>query len=252
MNYKKEILDFEYFFFNPLSHGDVETFLRERSPGIREPAARVIYSGWLDTYKRKAVFFYQSQYRRHQSLTWLSFCQHYEIPDYETPANFDLEYEWVDWKENYQLSAHDEKYESMQELFGQNDTTQQYDAHSNNDNLFSHGDISHKEIDEIWFNSQIKNSVEIAEKLRSLSYDKYLETSHWKKVRSAMILINTAICQAKECAVVGESWYGGSESELQIHHLDYSNRGNERFKDLAVLCRRHHEMIHQKKRNRTF
>ncbi len=45
--------------------------------------------------------------------------------------------------------------------------------------------------------------------------------------------------------MVGESWYGGNESDLEIHHLDYSNRGNERFDDLAVLCKRHHELIHQ-------
>ena len=59
-----------------------------------------------------------------------------------------------------------------------------------------------------------------------------------------MFLINKAICQANDCNVVGESWYGGNESGLDVHHLTYENRGNERFDDLALLCRYHHELFH--------
>ena len=42
--------------------------------------------------------------------------------------------------------------------------------------------------------------------------EKYHKTTHWGKIRSAMLLINSAICQAEACHIAGESWYGGNES----------------------------------------
>jgi hypothetical protein len=101
-----------------------------------------------------------------------------------------------------------------------------------------------KDIDKIWFNGLINNPTQVIAELKSLSYERYLQTPHWRKIRAAIFLINKAICQANSCNVVGESWYGGSESGLDVHHLSYENRGNERFDDLALLCRYHHELVH--------
>ena len=247
MDYKREILHFEYFFFKPVGLSEVARYLEELiSNADIQVATTNVYIGWMSGYQRKVQLFYQSQYRKHQNLSWLSFCQHYQVPDYESPANLSLDYEWTDWKENYQLNNHFEQYQMIvKELSELNNSSQNYHSDSETNNPIPDELAIYKAIDEIWFNGLINKPLDVVTKLRSMTYEKYLETSHWKKIRAAMILINTAMCQAEECSTVRESWYGGSESDLHIHHLDYSNRGNERFNDLAVLCKRHHELIHQ-------
>jgi len=245
MDYKREVLTFEYFFFEPLSYNELAAYLQENHANTSVQITINICGEWVGSYWHKARLFYQSQYRKHQDLAWLSFCQHYQIPDYESPSNLGHDYEWADWKENYQLNDHFDQYEMIiQELSELSHTPLDRSNFSAN-NLISDELAAHKEIDKIWFNGLINNPSEVVAKLRSISYEKYLETTHWKKIKAAMILINAAICQAEQCSIVGESWHGGSESDLEIHHLDYSNRGNERFNDLAVLCKRHHELIHQ-------
>lgn len=82
-----------------------------------------------------------------------------------------------------------------------------------------------------------QQKIEELEQVSRENYEKYRETTHWKRTRSAILYISNAVCQAKECNAIGESWYGGNESEVEVHHLDYSNIGNERFDDLALLCR---------------
>lgn len=59
------------------------------------------------------------------------------------------------------------------------------------------------------------------------------------------MLVSKATCRAEACNIIGESWYGGAESELDVHHLTYKNKGTERFDDLALLCRYHHEVVHK-------
>ena len=103
MDYKREILFFEYFFFRPLSYSELAGYSHEDHADTGLQINVDIYRGWAGKYLHKARLFYQSQYRKHQDLTWQSFCQHYQIPDYEDPSNMDLDYEWADWKENYQL-----------------------------------------------------------------------------------------------------------------------------------------------------
>ena len=245
MDYKREILFFEYFFFKPLSYSELAGYSQENQANNGLQITINIYRGWVGRYWHKTQLFYQSQFRKHQDLTWLSFCQHYQIPDYESSSNLGLDYEWADWKENYQLNDHSDRYQmTIQQLSELTDTLPDRSGFKTDDSI-SDELATYKEIDKIWFNRLINNPSNVVAKLKSISYEKYLETTHWKKIRAAMILINAAICQAHQCSIAGESWYGGNESDLEIHHLDYSNRGNERFDDLAVLCKRHHELIHQ-------
>ena len=242
MDYKREILLFEYFFFKPLDYSELAGYPQENNAnaGLKD-----IYTGWIGGYWHKAQLFYQSQYRRHQDITWLSFCQHYQIPEYQSVNNLSLDYEWADWKENYRLNDHFDRYQmTVQELSTLSDTLPDRTGLKTTDSKSDEVTV-YKELDKIWFNGLINNSSDVMAKLRSISYEKYLETTHWKKIRAAMILINSAICQAAQCSIVGESWYGGNESDLEVHHLDYSNRGNERFNDLALLCKRHHITVHQ-------
>lgn len=234
---------FESFFFKPLSF---EYFVDDLAQNTEAKSSEVLlltYLGWTIDYCRKAQYFYQYQYRKHSDITWKKFCDQFNIPEYENPSNFGFDLEWNDWKGEYQLDIHyDEYQEAIQDL-----SILQKSSESKLNSVNLEGDkeiISYRDIDKIWFNRIVNNSPQMAEELRILPYEKYLETSHWKKIRSAIMLISKAVCRAKSCNIVSESWYGGAESELDVHHLTYVNRGNERFDDLALLCRYHHELIH--------
>jgi 5-methylcytosine-specific restriction endonuclease McrA len=229
-----------FFFFEPLKY---ERFVDQFGQTILDPnELRTAYLAWTSEFCRKSLLFYQNQYRAHSDITWMEFCRTYEIPDYEHPSNFSLELEWEDWKEVHLLSSHysrsEEKIESMSRL--EEKIGEEFKPNA----LLNRELIPPKEIDKIWFNDLVNNSPQVVAELRGLKYPRYLETEHWRRIRAAMFLINKAICQAADCYVVGESWYGGSESGLDVHHLTYANRGNERFEDLALLCRQHHEYLH--------
>ena len=46
-----------------------------------------------------------------------------------------------------------------------------------------------------------------------------------------------------------KSWYFGWEPEIDVHHLHYRNKGNERYSDLALLCKAHHKLWHYNQDN---
>ena len=111
---------------------------------------------------------------------------------------------------NTRSLEHFEQYQIIIEQLSESNNSKQSPSSSKTNNSIYDEAALYKEIDEVWFNGLISNPLEITAKLRSLPYEKYLETSHWKRIRAAMILINTAICQVEECSMVGESWYGGN------------------------------------------
>ena len=244
-------MDFEYFFFKPLGLEEFIEKFKDHSDKYPPEQLKNAYIEWLIDYCRKAQIFYQSQYRKHSDLTWSTFCQAYSIPEYEHPNNLDLEFEWQNWKEEYKLNSHyDEHQEIHRGLVHLQEAAQKkIDTKAS---FFVDELVSNREINRVWFNQIINNSPKKVEELKQISrenYEKYRQTTHWKRARAAILLISKAVCQAKECNMVGESWYGGNESEVEVHHLDYSNIGNERFEDLALLCKYHHGLLHTNLKN---
>ncbi len=71
-------------------------------------------------------------------------------------------------------------------------------------------------------------------RLRSLPYDEYLQTPHWRRKRRKAIRRHGDACQ---CC--------GSRIELEVHHKHYRTKGRENFSDLEVLCRDCHIGKHQ-------
>lgn len=84
---------------------------------------------------------------------------------------------------------------------------------------------------------QVEVADELA-RLRSMPYDAYLKSDHWRKTRAR------ALARAEgRCQIGGRTCPG----RLHVHHRDqeaYARRGQERPADLTVLCRRHHEQAH--------
>ena len=85
------------------------------------------------------------------------------------------------------------------------------------------------------------------------SYAGYLDSNHWKNKKIQYFKSVFSKTQIKRnlfkfkrvnignCQVCGVKDYA-----LQIHHLSYKNLGNESEKDLRHLCRKCHELQHQK------
>ena len=66
-----------------------------------------------------------------------------------------------------------------------------------------------------------------------MTYAEYLETEQWKRRR------RLALRRAGDrCQVCGAR----AGYELEVHHNDYSNLGEERDIDLVVLCKDCHEV----------
>lgn len=229
-----------FFFFEPLRFRRFVDVVRNVYDSI---TLRGSYLSWVSEFCRKSRLFYLNQYRAHSSIIWLEFCQTKNIPDYEHPSNFGLETEWDEWKDLRFLNSH---YDKSQEMIASlSRLEKEVDREFDSDAILSNVEIiPSKVIDTIWFNDLVHSPPEVIAKLKSLDYERYLQTEHWRRIRAAMFLINKAICQYNDCNIIGESWYGGSESGLEVHHLTYLNRGNERFDDLVLLCTRHHELIH--------
>ena len=66
--------------------------------------------------------------------------------------------------------------------------------------------------------------------LSGLSYELYLQTDHWVRLRERKLKQSGYRC--KVCK---------KKDTLQVHHKTYERRGREKLKDLEVLCDECHE-----------
>lgn len=69
--------------------------------------------------------------------------------------------------------------------------------------------------------------------LRTMPYDEYLQTDHWKDVRTQALRRAGYRCQV--CNDGGQ---------LDVHHRTYERRGEEAPGDVTVLCRSCHSVFH--------
>lgn len=70
--------------------------------------------------------------------------------------------------------------------------------------------------------------------LKTMPYKEYLQTKHWKMFARLAKKKAGWICNA--CS---------SGDNLNVHHLTYERRGNEKFSDVVVLCKECHEKVHE-------
>ena len=60
----------------------------------------------------------------------------------------------------------------------------------------------------------------------------YLKSAHWKETRTKALAHYGSVCAT--CGKTG----------FDVHHKTYRNLGREVLSDLAILCRKHHRMVH--------
>lgn len=73
------------------------------------------------------------------------------------------------------------------------------------------------------------------EVVRKPAYNRYIHSFEWQARRRYKLEKVGYKCE--ECGFQ-------SRKGLHVHHLDYTNFGNESAKELQVLCKRCHEIIH--------
>lgn len=71
--------------------------------------------------------------------------------------------------------------------------------------------------------------------LKAMPYAEYLRTPEWQETRRQALRRASYRCQA--C---------NGQGRLDVHHRTYERRGNERDRDLTVLCRACHDKFHDR------
>lgn len=73
------------------------------------------------------------------------------------------------------------------------------------------------------------------------TYNEYLKTKHWLKVKIRKFKSFTKKHGVKKkfCEACGK------KSTVCLHHITYENIGHEHLKDLVYLCRKCHEETHK-------
>jgi len=71
------------------------------------------------------------------------------------------------------------------------------------------------------------------ERLKSMTYYEYLATEHWQQMRKKAFKH-----YGKKCK------YCGCGNDLNVHHVTYERRGDERLEDLEIVCQDCHKRIH--------
>lgn len=74
-------------------------------------------------------------------------------------------------------------------------------------------------------------------RLKGRSYEKFLKSTYWAKVRQAVLSRDK-----NKCIVCG------TQMNLQVHHTTYKNHLKEHLhlEDLQTLCKNHHVETHRK------
>ncbi len=228
--------NYYWFIFKEVTLSDLLANLQKKE--FKQDRIKYFYEKWSKKiYPKLACKFYRQQYIYHETLIL---------------GNIKCDEEYYDkWNKNWYLKQHREsKNEEIKRLSERTFSEKNYRFFETNDEdlLLENMDLEYgsirEEIKKIWFsiNTQKDNLNSLA-RYPIINYTDYLKTKHWKTVRAAMILLNEA-----KCAMCNheESFYGlDCLSELEVHHKHYKNKGREKYEDLLLLCRSHHETIYR-------
>ena len=64
----------------------------------------------------------------------------------------------------------------------------------------------------------------------------YMRTQHWKDLKAKRMSIANYTCEVPGCA---------EQYELECHHTNYSELGDEPIEHLRIVCRNCHQQIHE-------
>lgn len=233
----------------------------ELVPWLKSGELDEAYRYWVDRFYNKAHMFYTVQLQNHARMLTRQF---YRMNGLDPDDTYELGDDWQERIDQYFASEgyyiHEERYHAAVARLeraranehpqdGITGTSIEPDV-SFYINLMEsarrgerHPFFASRRFDELWFDHVIDNEPDEVERLRRMPYKDYLQTPHWRRVRAAMVLIHRCRCQGKHCQGMDGYWLG-DEDLVHVHHVNYSNRGHERFQDLRLLCAPCHELLH--------
>jgi hypothetical protein len=206
----------------------------------------VAFNLWTRKFTRKAYLFYRAQYMQHYQSVWEHFCRGYDLAPDDTLPEW-LEEAWIDVRASERLTDHQRFVNEQQAALERYDMAYLSDSYGDPERVLRASPLN---FDALWFNMSVRTAPQQQAALRELHYDVYLTTIHWRRVRSAALLVYEAACQGKTCPARGESWYG-DETRVHVHHLCYDHLGCERYSDVTVLCVDCHQLEHENQYNRS-
>ncbi len=242
------MMKFQYIHFPTLPYDQV----RDCFPSHGDVFMRNAYANWMATFNRRSSLLYRSQLNQHARWAQNAFCDRYNITPDEM---WSYDEQWGDFRIESGIEQHQREYQriagELQSLDRKPKSVPVIELAKEliEQTVAQAAGLEHPldlemPMYELWFNSVINNSPEDRRELKYLPYKEYLKTSHWKRVRSAMLLIYSARCANPACLRSTEGSWMGDEVDLEVHHLSYANKGNERFVDLQLLCFNCHEKAH--------
>ena len=251
--------EFNYFFFRPITFDQFFNYFNTNYSFESVESAYRIYNDWLLFFCQRSSVYYRAQYDYHQEVVEKTFRIENQVPEDRSFSEYELDESWEYYSSESGLLAHYQAFESQCKIMEgtaelarlENKISPSYSLgeslreleHVRNE-IMLHQRPTTRLINDLWFNSTINNPDDVALQLRKTSYPDYLRTRHWQRIRAAMMLIHKASCQAEGHYELFESWFFGWESEIDVHHLHYRNKGNERYSDLVLLCKDHHKLWH--------
>ena len=234
-----------FLYFEPLTFSEAQIRIQSTDITLQHTTVMAIYESWLSRFYKKSHSFYRAQLHNYQRAIEREFYRRHNILEGDTLCGYYDE--WEEWASSTGLDARMEDSNLRMKRLELHMKELDKTSKNRKELLLEHSpefiaDISFG-LSEIWFNKATNSPERKRLCVREYSYEDYLSTQDWKKVRAAIILIYGARCQAQECYDLLESWYG-DEFDLNVHHISYANVGQERFSELTLLCRRHHEAEH--------
>ncbi|MCL4250041.1 MAG: HNH endonuclease [Anaerolineae bacterium] len=237
-----------YFFFNALPY-ETALALKPQSNEIDVLLWTKTYIRWSNVFDDYAKRFYLYQRVAHLETTFEKFRQIHDLDEFSQEAFWQIEQkglnkEWQAFRHERGLEEHDQTYRRVLKFLESHlkDVNQLADANTTSFNEYKELERLFPLLDEIWFNEIVvicDNQEQLM--LKYLPYSQYLRTFHWRRIRSALILLNEERCSYCGCKPHGLE---GGYRDMHVHHMSYSNRGRERYRDVILLCRSCHKEQH--------
>lgn len=240
-------------FVGDMSEGDVRAAYPEWTPQFLTAA----FKHWYDSYCHRSTLYYRQRWDNHWLFVRELFAKKTGLGVYESLYGNDA-VAWSDFAESHNLPeiefitrnelralAHLETNvnPNKEYLVSSRDIANRMLEHMESTELMPDMDVVERVLYQVWFDKIISNPPDVVNRLRSMPYPDYLKSDHWLRVRTAMLIAHGFHCQGSSC----EGWesYLGEEQYLHVHHINYKNRGNERFADLRLLCNTCHKKVHE-------
>lgn len=236
--------------FNGISQTEAAQVLAGYSADYIEAA----FKAWTDDFEHRVLLSYSAQVRRYEEyVTHQYIKQKSNVPDTESMEDWQIEayHEYLEGTDLPLMRCEQERW--MYHLKQSNSKDWAWKQPLSYMTILIEELTSDKPsprtIDvqymlwSYWFDTTINNDTSEFKRLRAMPYKDYLLTSHWRRVKEAIMIAYQARCQGEKCIYFDEGFWLDTRL-LHVHHVSYKNRGNERFHDLMLLCNDCHQELH--------